>query len=117
MVGCGSSTLPRRGSRIAIAAPGNTLMKNSQRQLMVSVIQPPTVGPSVGASVDTTPRTAGIIARLLPVKSAKPVAKTVGTIAPPTKPCSARNAVLDWGPHAMPPNRLANGEGTAHDVE
>ena len=43
--------------------PGATLMKNSQRQPSASVIQPPTVGPSVGASTETMPRMAGTIAR------------------------------------------------------
>jgi hypothetical protein len=70
----------------------------------------------VGASVDTMPRTAGIIARRLPVKSAKPVAKTVGTMAPPTNPCSARNTVIDWMSHAMPHNRLDRVKSTAESV-
>jgi len=71
---------------MAIAVPGMILTKKSQCQLDTSVIQPPTVGPNVGAKVDTMPRMAGIIARLLPENIEKPVANTVGTIAPPTKP-------------------------------
>src|ERR1044071_2203026 len=86
----GSSTLPSNGNAIAMNVPGTMLMKKSQCQLAVSVIHPPIVGPSVGASVDTRPRIAGTRARSLPVNSIKPVANTVGTIAPPTKPWIAR---------------------------
>ncbi len=71
------------------------------------MIQPPTVGPSVGASTDTMPRMAGISARSLPVNKVKPVANTVGTIAPPTKPCSARNTIIDSIFQASPHNALA----------
>src|SRR5207248_7830465 len=59
------------------------------------LIQPPTLGPNVGASVETMPRIAGIIARRGPSNMAKPVANTVGTIAPPTKPWIARKAIIE----------------------
>jgi hypothetical protein len=72
------------------------------------VIQPPTVGPSVGASVLTMPRTAGIIARCGPENIAKPAENTVGTMAPPTNPCSARNAIMDSMFHASPHSALDN---------
>src|SRR5258706_1981554 len=114
--GLALSTLPSRGMRIAIALPGTRLMKNSQRQLKLSVIQPPTVGPSVGASVAVTPSTAGTMARRLPVNSANPVAKTVGTIAPPTNPCTARNTVIDWMSQAIPQKRLDVVNRTAESV-
>ena len=96
-----------------MAAPGTTLTKNSQCQLETSVIHPPTVGPSVGARVETMPRMAGIIARLLPENIAKPVANTVGTIAPPTKPWMARKTIIDWMLHAMPHIRLDKVNNTA----
>ncbi len=91
-------------------------MKNSQCQLSVSLIQPPTVGPSVGASVEVIPRIAGIMARCLPVNIAKPVANTVGTIAPPTKPWMARKIVIDWMLQAKPHIRLASVNRTALPV-
>ena len=56
--------------------PGTMLTKKIQRQPSASVSQPPIVGPSVGASIETTPRIAGIIARCGPSKKAKPVANT-----------------------------------------
>src|ERR1700733_11430981 len=47
------------GNRNGVAAtasnPGATLIRNSQCQDQVSVIQPPTTGPTVGASTATTP--------------------------------------------------------------
>src|SRR5689334_1952909 len=112
----GSSTFPRIGKAIAMNAPGSTLMKKSQCQESELVIHPPTVGPSVGASVDTTPRIAGIIARRLPVKRVKPVANTVGTIAPPTKPWIARNTVIELIDHAMPHNSEERVKRTADAV-
>ncbi len=72
------------------------------------MIQPPTVGPSVGASTETMPRIAGIIARCLPENSAKPVANTVGIIAPPTKPCTARKKIIDSMLQARPHSALAS---------
>jgi len=36
IAGVASSVFPSRGRRMAMAAPGTTLMKNSQRQLAVS---------------------------------------------------------------------------------
>ncbi len=101
---------------MAMKAPGMTLTKNSQCQLATSVIQPPTVGPSVGARVETTPRIAGIIARCLPSNIVKPVANTVGTMAPPTKPWMARKTVIDWMLQAMPHSRLASVNSTAEAV-
>jgi hypothetical protein len=77
------------------AIPGATLMKKIQRQPIVSVMIPPTVGPSVGASTETMPRIAGINARCLPSKIVKPTANTLGTIAPPTKPWMTRKAIID----------------------
>src|SRR5262249_46636929 len=98
----GSSTLPRIGRVMAMKAPGMMLMKNNQCHESELVIHPPTVGPNVGASVETTPRIAGIIARCLREKSEKRVANTVGTIAPPTNPWIAGNTVIELIDHAMP---------------
>ena len=48
---------------------GGAQIIKRQRHPSASVIHPPTVGPSVGASTDTMPRIAGIIARCLPLNS------------------------------------------------
>ncbi len=112
----GSSTLPSSGISTAMATPGTMLMKNSQRQLDTSVIQPPMVGPSVGAKVETMPSTAGTMARRLPSNRAKPVANTVGTMAPPTKPWMARKVVMDSMFQAAPHIRLEIVNSTAESV-
>ncbi len=86
--------------------PGSTLMKNIQRQSILSVMKPPTVGPSVGASTETMPRMAGMRARCLPVKRVNPTAKTVGTMAPPVKPCRTRKTIIDSMFQANPQRTL-----------
>ena len=88
------------------SSPGATLMKNSHRQPSASVIQPPMVGPSVGANVETTPSTAIAIARLEPSKNENTVANTTGIIAPPTNPCTARNRIIEGRSQARPQSRL-----------
>ena len=50
------------------------------------------------------------MARLLPLNMAKPVANTVGTMAPPTKPWMARNTVMDWMFQASPHMQAGKGE-------
>ncbi len=82
------------------------LTKNSQRQPSVSVIRPPIAGPSVGASVEITPRIAVATAAFGPSKKVKPVEKASGIIAPPTKPWMARNTIIEGRSHAAPQNRL-----------
>lgn len=90
------------------ATPETTLIKKIQRQSIVSVMMPPTVGPSVGASTETIPRIAGIRARCFPSKMVKPTANTLGTIAPPTKPWTARKAIIDSMFQARPQAMLAS---------
>ena len=48
----------------------------------------------VGASVAVRPISTEICARLAGGNSRKVVANTVGIIAPPMKPCSARNVTI-----------------------
>src|SRR5258708_40028763 len=88
--------------------PGARLTKNSQRHDQLSVIQPPTTGPRVGASEARPPITEAAITRCLPWKKKKAEVKTVGIIAPPRKPCRARKMIIDWMFQAPPHNRLAS---------
>ena len=69
-------------------------MKNSQRQLSHSVRCPPSVGPTVGARVTIRPMTTLAVTRLSGGKAVKATAKTVGIMAPPTKPWMARNRII-----------------------
>ena len=70
------------------------------------MIQPPTVGPSVGASDDSAPIVAAATTILGPEKNAKAVVNTIGIIEPPRKPCMARNTIMLWMFQAAPHSRL-----------
>ena len=58
------------------------------------MIQPPTVGPSVGASDESAPTVAAATTIFGPLKNAKAEVNTIGIIEPPRKPCSARNTIM-----------------------
>ena len=60
----------------------------------VSVSQPPRVGPKVGAMVAISPMSTETLALRWPGNMTQAVAKTVGIIAPPRKPCRARKAII-----------------------
>ena len=70
------------------------------------MIQPPTVGPRVGASEDKAPMVAAAITRWWPGKKTKALVKTVGIIDPPRKPCSARKTIMLSMFQAQPHSRL-----------
>src|SRR5271156_2476862 len=74
--------------------PGTTLIRNSQCQEKSAVIQPPSVGPMVGAAVATRPMSTELLARRFGENTVKDVAKTVGIMAPPNRPCRARNTIM-----------------------
>jgi len=91
-------------------------MKNSQRQSRWAVIQPPSVGPSAGASVPARPRIAGMRACFSPVNRVKPAAKVVGTMAPPTKPWIVRKNTMDSMFQDRPQPMLASVKPAADSV-
>ncbi len=66
----GSSIESKNGIVRVITSPGTILTKKSQCHERVSVIQPPSVGPMVGARLLSRPRIAGMRARCFPVKIA-----------------------------------------------
>jgi hypothetical protein len=72
----------------------------------LSVIQPPTVGPSVGASDASAPTVAAAATIRRPGKKANAAVKTVGIIEPPRNPCSARKTIMLRMSHAQPHRRL-----------
>ena len=74
--------------------PKGTLIRNSQCQENSSVSQPPSVGPIVGARVAVRPIITDTRPRRCGGNSRKAVAKTVGIIAPPMKPCIARKTII-----------------------
>ena len=66
--------------------PGATLIRNSQCQDQVSVIQPPTTGPTVGASTATIPASVVAAGCKRSGNNRKTAEKTAGISAPPAKP-------------------------------
>ena len=81
------------------------------------MIQPPTVGPSVGASEARQPMVAAATVILGPGKKAKAAVNTVGIIEPPRKPCSARKAIMLSMFQAQPHSRLVDGEAGGRGAE
>src|SRR4029077_9768346 len=81
-------------------------MKNSQCHDQVSVIQPPTTGPKVGAKEARPPTTDAAMTRCLPSKKTSAVVKTMGIIEPPKNPWSARKTIIDGMPRAEPQSKL-----------
>ena len=85
-----------RGSRNGVAeaatSPGITLIKNSQGQDHVSVINPPTTGPIVGASTATTPATVVATACSRDGNSRNTAENTAGISTPPENPWTTRKA-------------------------
>ena len=69
-------------------------MKNNQCHEKLSVIQPPMVGPRVGAREASPPMIAAANTRWRPAKKANAVVNTIGIMEPPRKPCAARNAIM-----------------------
>ncbi len=85
-----------RGSRNGVAAaatsPGATLIRNSQCQDQVSVIQPPTTGPTVGASTAMMPAIVVAIGCSRSGNSRNTAENTAGISVPPANPWSTRKA-------------------------
>ena len=73
--------------------PGTTLIRNRHGQENVSVIQPPTNGPTVGASTARTPAIVVAIVWSRGGKSRKTAENTTGIRTPPAKPWKTRQRI------------------------
>ncbi len=85
--------------------------KNSQFQPTEAMIEPPMIGPRIGASWPTNPMSAiEPPIRSLPAARLSSVMETGSTIPPPM-PCSTRNPMSDGSdqarPHSSEPTRKA----------
>ena len=83
----------RRLAPTAQATPGPRLIRKSQCQEKVWVIQPPTIGPTVGAKTATTPAMVVAIPCRRSGNSRKTAAKTAGIRVPPEKPWITRQMI------------------------
>ena len=70
--------------------PTGTLMKKIQRQDMLSEIQPPRIGPQIGATRVVIDQIASAVPRLLCGNTEISNAWEPGIIGPETPPCSSR---------------------------
>src|ERR1700722_777595 len=73
--------------------PTGILMKKIQRQLKLSVIHPPSVGPIAGANTTAMPYTAKAMPRLLGSKVSARIACSLGCSPPPPAPCKIRQII------------------------
>ncbi len=70
--------------------PTGMLMKKIQRQVKLSVIHPPRVGPMAGAVTTAMPYTAKAMPRLAGANVSARMACSLGCKPPPPAPCSTR---------------------------
>src|SRR5260370_210420 len=80
----------RYGGRTQAISPGMTLIKNSQCQEYICVIQPPTTGPTVGASTAMIPAIVVAMPCVRGRNKMNTAANTVGISVPPANPCTTR---------------------------
>ena len=93
---CARSSFSRGSETHATTAammPGSTLIKKSQCQEYVSVSQPPTTGPTVGASTAKTPAIVVATDCSRNGNRIKTAEKTAGIKVPPEKPCTMRHRI------------------------
>src|ERR1700739_1180871 len=83
--------------------PTGILMKKIQRQVKLSVIQPPRVGPIAGAVTTAMPYTAKAMPRFAGAKVSARIACSLGCNPPPPAPCRTRQIIsvarLGANPH------------------
>src|ERR1700744_6252070 len=92
--------------------PTGTLMKKIQRQDMLSEIQPPRIGPQIGATRVVIDQMARARPRLEGAKMEISRAWDPGIIGPETAPCRMRKASSDGRSQATPQRKEARVNST-----
>ena len=82
--------------------PTGTLIRNTQRQDQVSVSQPPSIGPRIGAKMMPTATTENARPRCDGSNVSRMMDCWFGCSPPPKKPCSRRNTTSSLRLVAMP---------------
>ena len=78
------------------------------------MIQPPSVGPRIGATMMPMPNAAMAAPRLATGKLSSMIAWAIGTMAPPPSPCSIRATIRKPRLVAMPQSTDANVNSVTH---
>src|ERR1700733_10159292 len=74
-----------------VATPTGPLIRKHQRQVRLSASQPPSVGPTTGATTTATPNSANAWPRFCGGEGSAQNDCDTGTQTPPAKPCRMRN--------------------------
>src|SRR5215510_11628384 len=82
--------------------PTGALIKKHHCQDQLSEIQPPSVGPTTGATTTATPNSAKACGRFAGGKVSARIDCATGTMPPPAKPCRTRNSSKDCRLGAIP---------------
>ena len=90
--------------------PTGTLIRNTQRQPILSVIQPPIVGPIAGANTTARPYIANAWPRRSGGKASARKACEVGCSPPPAMPCRPRATISSDKVGASPQNSERDAE-------
>src|SRR6516164_1591187 len=78
--------------RAAASTPTGTLIRKHHCQDQLSEIQPPSVGPTTGATTTATPNSAKAWPRFSGGKESARMDCATGTMPPPPRPCRIRNS-------------------------
>ncbi len=85
-----------------MTTPTGPLIRKHQRQERLSASQPPSVGPTTGATTTATPNSAKPWPRFSGGNESARIDCETGTMPPPARPCRMRNSSSDCRFQAYP---------------
>ena len=89
--GLGLSAGRRTAISAIVARPTGPLIKKHHRQVKLSASQPPSVGPTTGATTTAMPNSANACPRFCGGNASAKIDCDTGTMPPPARPCRMRN--------------------------
>src|SRR5215472_2270177 len=92
-------------------------MKKIQRQVVLSLIQPPRIGPQIGATSVVIDQIASASPRLVGLKIEISSACEPGIIGPETAPCTTRKISSEGRFHATPQRNEARVNSTTETAK
>src|SRR3984893_12059320 len=106
----------RREVNVRERIPTGIFNRKIQRQVKLSVTQPPRVGPMAGASTTARPYTAKAMPRLAGGNVSARMACSLGCSPPPPAPCSTRKKISDPNEGARPQRHELIVNSATHDM-